>query len=238
MIVLGIDTSDYTNNVGVIRDGEVLANFNFEARNDSLEKIVANIDYALQSARLYLEDIDGIGVGLGPGSWTGIRVGVTVGKMLAYSAGKAVCGISSLDAIAYQARQETSTVWVIISAGVKDAVYAALYHPYKGTIIRNGEYYVGDIHSLAGTLTGPLTVAGPDAARYCELIKQANPQQNKDIKELRALPHGSAVALLASGKLEKGEKDDVLSLTPLYLKESTARAYMKTYSGTEKAGKI
>ncbi|OGO06639.1 MAG: tRNA (adenosine(37)-N6)-threonylcarbamoyltransferase complex dimerization subunit type 1 TsaB, partial [Chloroflexi bacterium RBG_13_57_8] len=70
----------------------------FPARTDSLEQIVANIDETLKGAGLALKEVDGIGVGLGPGSWTGIRVGVTVGKMLAFSAGRPVAGVPTLAA--------------------------------------------------------------------------------------------------------------------------------------------
>ena len=108
MKVLGIDTSGYTNAIGLADGEEVLADRSFSARTDSLEQIVAYIDSTLNNAGLALENIGGIGVGLGPGSWTGIRVGVTVGKMLAFSAGKPVSGISTLEALAYQARNDRS----------------------------------------------------------------------------------------------------------------------------------
>ena len=76
----------------------------FPARTDSLEQIVDNIDATFKSAGLTLKDVEGIGVGLGPGSWTGIKVGVTVGKMLAFSTGKPVAGMPTLEALAYAAR--------------------------------------------------------------------------------------------------------------------------------------
>ncbi len=60
-----------------------------------------NIDSVLNSVGLTLAGVGGIGVGLGPGSWTGIRVGVTVGKMLAFAAGKPVAGVPTLEALAY-----------------------------------------------------------------------------------------------------------------------------------------
>ena len=91
MIVLGIDTSGYANAVGVADGERILADSIFPARTDSLEKIISNIDSVLKEANLCLEDVQGFGVGLGPGSWTGIKVGVTVAKILAYSAGKLVC---------------------------------------------------------------------------------------------------------------------------------------------------
>ncbi len=105
MIVLGIDTSGYANAIGIARDGRVMADFIFEARADSLQKIVSNIDFALKSAGLTLTDVQGFGVGLGPGSWTGIRVGVTVGKILAFSTNKPVSGVPTLEALAYSARK-------------------------------------------------------------------------------------------------------------------------------------
>ena len=89
-------------------DGDrVLADVTFPARTDSLEQIVDNIDSTLKRAGLTLKDVEGIGVGLGPGSWTGIKVGVTVGKMLAFSTGKPVAGIPTLEALAYGARKES-----------------------------------------------------------------------------------------------------------------------------------
>jgi len=135
MIVLGIDTSGYVNAVGVVDGDRVLADATFPARTDTLEQIVANIDATLKSAGLTLKDVGGIGVGLGPGSWTGIKVGVTVGKMLAFSTGKPVAGIPTLEALAYSTRNQPSKICAVISAGIRDTVYAACYRVNKGEII-------------------------------------------------------------------------------------------------------
>jgi tRNA threonylcarbamoyladenosine biosynthesis protein TsaB len=110
MIVLGIDTSGYVNAVGIADSDRVLADACFPAKTDSLEQIVDNIDVTLKKAGLALKDIQGIGVGLGPGSWTGIKVGVTVGKMLAFSADKPVAGVPTLEALAYAARDKSLLV--------------------------------------------------------------------------------------------------------------------------------
>ncbi len=231
MIVLGIDTSGYANAAGVIDGEKVLADFTFEARTDSLEKIVANIDFTLKSASLTLEDVQGIGVGLGPGSWTGIRVGVTVGKVLAYSMGKPVCGVPTLEALSYSVRDESSLICPIISAGTRDAVYAAFYRAKDGNVIRVGEYYVGDVSGLAGMVKKSVVLVGSGVQSYRRLIGKQIDSSKISIRAVEAVPSGSAVARLAAKRLEKGESDDVLSLTPLYLKESTARALMGRYSG-------
>ncbi len=149
MRVLGLDTSAYATTIGIVEDSRILADFTFEARTDTLEKIVTHIDIALRESELKLEDIDGFGVGLGPGSWTGTRVGVTVAKTLAFSTGKPICGISTLESIAYQVGKTDRLICPIISAGAKDTVYAGFYRRQDGALLRQGEYYVGDVSGLA-----------------------------------------------------------------------------------------
>lgn len=230
MIVLGIDTSGYANAVGVIDGEKILADFAFEARTDSLEKIVSNIDFALQSAGLALEEVSGIGVGLGPGSWTGIRVGVTVGKVLAFSTDKPVCGVPTLEALAYSARDESSLICPVISAGTRDAVYAAFYRVRDGNFVRVSEYYVGDLQGLSEMVKEPTVFVGFEAQSYRRVISQTPSLADVSIKAIEVVPNGVAIARLAAIRLEHGESDDVLSLTPLYLKESTAKAFMGRYS--------
>lgn len=174
MKILGIDTSGYVNAVGVIDGGKALADNRFPARTDTLEQIVDNIDVTLKQAALSLKDIDGIGVGLGPGSWTGIKVGVTVGKMLAFSTGKPVAGISSLDALAYGAGKSSLPVYAIIGAGVKDMVYAARYRFDKNEPVREGDFYAGDVRGLASIIRGDFILTGRNAKYYRDLIVAKN----------------------------------------------------------------
>jgi tRNA threonylcarbamoyladenosine biosynthesis protein TsaB len=232
MIVLGLDTSGYANAVGVVDDDRVLADLTFPARTDSLEQIVDNIDATLRKAGLNLEDVEGIGVGLGPGSWTGIRVGVTVGKILAFSTGKPVVGVPTLEALAYQGKNEAPLICAVISAGLSSGrtIYAAGYRTLDGNVKRISDYYVGDVKGLTVMLREPVVLVGTGAERYRQIIKEAGPSAI-NVKALEAAPGGAAVASLAARRLGRGESDDVLSLTPLYLKESTARAFVNRYSG-------
>jgi tRNA threonylcarbamoyladenosine biosynthesis protein TsaB len=229
MIILGIDTSGYANAVGLIDGARVLADFTFEARTDSLEKIVSNIDAALRGAKLTLDEVRGIGVGLGPGSWTGIRVGVTVGKILAFGTGKPVVGVPTLEALAYGARSEASLICPVISAGTRDTVYAAFYRAKDDIVAREGDYYVGGVSGLAKMITEPAVLVGLEAEIYSRLVSRASGPSKISIGAVVAVPNGAAIARLAAVRLELGENDDALSLTPLYLKESTARAFSGRY---------
>ena len=227
MRVLGIDTSGYANAIGVV-DGEcVLADFAFKTRNESLARIMLNVDSVLRENGLGLEDIDGFGVGLGPGSWTGIRIGVTVGKMLAYSTGRPIKGIATLEALAYHARHAQKLVCPIIDAGAGGAVYAAFYRFQNDELHQAGDYYVGDIPGLAGLIKEPAVLVADDAQKYHSEMLHYMPTNT--IEALQSAPSGAAVALLAAARLEDGRHDNTLALAPLYLKESTARAFVNKY---------
>jgi tRNA threonylcarbamoyladenosine biosynthesis protein TsaB len=230
MIVLGIDTSGYVNAVGIADGTRVLADVAFPARTDSLEQIVDNIDVTLKRTGLTLEEVRGIGVGLGPGSWTGIKVGVTVGKILAFSADKPVAGIPTLEALAYAARDKSPQVYAVISTGVGDTVYAARYS-FKGNVpVQEEEYFTGSVKDLAHVIKWPVLMVGSDIKHYQGMILKENPSLKNKVKSLEVRPSGAAVACLAAIRLEQGKKDEPLSLTPLYLKESTAKVFVNKYA--------
>ena len=227
MLVLGIDTSGYANAIGVADDGRVLADFVFKTRNESLAKIMLNVDSVLKEASLGLEDIDGFGVGLGPGSWTGIRIGVTVGKIFAYCTGKPVKGISTLEVLACGARDYHTLICPIVDAGARETIYAAFYRSGNNGIYQVGDYYVGDLPGLAEVIKEPVVLVAADVPKYHNVMGQL--LKSNTIEALESAPSGAAVALLAAACLQSGEHDDTLALAPMYLKESTARAFVNKY---------
>ena len=229
MKVLGIDTSGYANAVGVVDGNRTLADYNFEARTDSLEKIVANIDFVLKEVGFTLKDIEGFAVGLGAGSWTGIRVGVTVAKMLAFSTGRPLAGLSTLELLADNARDVALPICPVVYAGTGDMVYAALYRDNDGVLVREGEYYVGDIQGLLSTVRETTVLLGSGVDRYRDLIKQTLGSLSGNAEDIEDIPSGATAARLAAIRLEQGQFDDIMSLQPLYLKESTARAFVNKY---------
>lgn len=225
MRILGIDTSGRINAIGLIDGDRILADFTWEAMDNSLQKIILNIDSVLENQGFTLADVEGLAVGIGPGSWTGVRVGVTVGKVIAYAANKPVCGISSLDALAYRARDMSALLCPLIDAG-RENVYAAFHRAQGVTTVQEGKYYVGHINGLLEMVEEPTLFLGNTAHLYRRIIEEKLGFLAGFGDEPEDARRGSVIASLALLHLGKGESDDALSLSPLYLKESAAQALL------------
>jgi len=163
-------------------------------------------------------------VGIGPGSWTGAKVGVTVAKTLAYVTNKPLCGVTSFEALAYQRRNTSTQICPLVHAG-KETVYAALYRPRGKSLVRKGDFYVGDIKGLAGAVKEPTLFLGKPAHLYRQTL-------SNELGPLASFgspsdsPSGCVLAWIALPRFRKGNTDDALSLAPLYLKESLAQALL------------
>ncbi|MCX5998431.1 MAG: tRNA (adenosine(37)-N6)-threonylcarbamoyltransferase complex dimerization subunit type 1 TsaB [Chloroflexi bacterium] len=222
MRILSIDTSGRFDSVSLVDGKRVLADLASEVRDNSLRSIVVNIDRVLHEASLALQDVDGFAVGIGPGSWTGVRVGITVGKILAFATNKPVLGVSSLDALAYQSRDVSLLLCPMVDAG-RGNIYAAYYRPRMGTVVKEGEYAAGLVGGLLGAVREPVLFLGDGARLHRQAISAAmGPLASFGSSEERGI--GRAVALLALARFERGESDDALAMVPLYLKEPLIRA--------------
>lgn len=222
MRVLGFDTAAPTNTIGLIDDDRLLAEHAWEARDNSLQRIVLNIDLVLKRAGVSLADIDGLAVGIGPGSWTGGKVGVTVAKTMAYVTNKPLCGVTSFEALAYQSRGRPLQLCPLVAAG-RDTVYAAFYRPRARDLARKGDYYAGGIAGVAAAVEEPTLFLGKPAHIHRQSLAAAlgplasfgSPSDS---------PAGSTFAWIALPRLREGDADDALSLAPLYLTEYLAQA--------------
>ena len=125
MISLFIDTCDTEYIVSIIKDNETLFFFKSENSKDLSTKLLKKIDEAFHSINLSIQDVDKIFVTNGPGSFTGIRVGVTVAKTLAYSLNKDIYTISRLECMA-STKCNTDIIVPYIDAR-RDYVFAGIY---------------------------------------------------------------------------------------------------------------
>lgn len=186
-------------------DGTVLAASVFEGRRTLSRRLMGEIDGLLTRNNLTLADLSGLAVGLGPGSFTGVRVGVTTAKTLAQVTGKPLVGVGTLDAYAavWPSAGETRLVPVLPSR--KGEVYAAAYQ--NGDCVE--EPFAENVDTLAERLTGMgnAVVCGQSSL----LTQWAGPS----LMQLWTPPEG--LARLAAARLTARDTDDPLSLVPLYV---------------------
>jgi len=224
MRVLSIDTASRSNTVALAEGDRLLGVQAWEGRDRSLREVVLKVDEVLRGAGLGLAEMDGFGTGIGPGSWTGVRVGLTVAKMFAYATGRPLCGVSSLETLACVGGRGTGLLCPVVEAG-RGNVYAAFYRSGSGPVSREGDYYAGGMAGLMSLVSEPVLFLG-------EAAEDRRPEISSGLGSLAAFGRvdgkqiGSAVARIASLRLAQGESDDTLSLSPLYLGEPLARALL------------
>ncbi|MFH1621519.1 MAG: tRNA (adenosine(37)-N6)-threonylcarbamoyltransferase complex dimerization subunit type 1 TsaB [Candidatus Omnitrophota bacterium] len=146
MKLLSIDTTDNIMDVALSSKGEFIS-LSEDVRINDYEGIVLLIEKALKKSKLRLDKIDHFGVCTGPGSFTGIRIGLSVMKALAYSANKPLIGFNSLDLLARIVKDKFSGSLCVIQDAKRKNIYSAIYNKNKN-LSRISPYLLVDIDSL------------------------------------------------------------------------------------------
>jgi len=147
MKLLAIDTSTNYLNLAVTDGDRVIAKFHKKADMSHSSLLIPMIDKVLKKARLKLKDIDGFSISIGPGSFTGLRIGVTTVKGLAYAMKKPIVTVPTLDAIADNAKEFAGLVCPVLDAK-KNKVYACLYRSDGEKLKRASKYLLLGITDL------------------------------------------------------------------------------------------
>lgn len=222
MLILAIDTATEQVGVAIGRDGRVLGEVRIDGGRRHAEELTPAIDFLRSQTGIALDELACVAVGVGPGLFTGLRVGVTTARTLAQVLDVPVVGIPSPDLVAYPCRSTHRRVVALIDARRKE-VFAARYWPVPGGVQRDGEYTVEAPEAIAAELLATGTeslLVGDGALEYAELfsgidhVELAGPAA--------AAPSVGALVELAGVRFEREEfsrADDVL---PLYLRRSDA----------------
>jgi tRNA threonylcarbamoyladenosine biosynthesis protein TsaB len=173
----------------------------------------------LREASLTVGDLDGIAVGLGPGSYTGLRIGLTAAKTLAYTLGKPLAGLDSLEMIARNAPGEELFVSVIADAQRGDLYVANFARAEPGApLVRTSPTRIESQADWAAGLAVPTLVLGPGLERFTSPL----PEQARTAPVEMSWPDGGRLILLARDVWATGRRDDPLFLEPRYLRRSAA----------------
>jgi tRNA threonylcarbamoyladenosine biosynthesis protein TsaB len=233
MIILGIDTSSARGGVALLLEGKIAVEKEFEAELAHGKELVPSIKEILEKERLKVSEIDAIAVCVGPGSYTGLRIGVASAKTLAWSLGCKLVAVSSLEGIATGALPCHQRCIVPIIDAQRERFYTALFGVSRGKVIRKSPDSILSAEQVISIIaeSGQQKAEGRrQKAESTLLIGDGL----KKLKSLLTLPHvtfggeeywfvkARTVALLGKSLVRKGEFADVKRLEPVYLRLSEA----------------
>lgn len=217
MNILTVDSSGNVCAAAVLKDERILSEYyvdNLKTHSETLEPMA---DACLTAAGLSLKDIDLFACAVGPGSFTGLRIGAGMIKAFAHASGKSAIGVNTLDALAFTVSGTDETVCPVIDAR-RGEVYTAVYRGGE----RVSEYRAMPLTDLLAELKGQRVVFCGDAAiKYAADIRTA-PSGFRVAHPGIALQRAGSVGLVAYRLYQQGERGDAYSLEPFYLRETQA----------------
>lgn len=231
MKVFGIDTSTSCGAVGLIDDGEVISEYLLNIPVTHSERLLGAIEFVLREARCSIENIDGWAVALGPGSFTGLRIGVSTVKGLALATGKPVAGVSVLDVLASQIAPTPHLICPILDARKKE-VYTAFYRYEEGSSLkRQSDYQAIRPEDLVKKIKEQTIFLGDGLKTYGDFLLNSLPSLAIFPPDPLHISHGSMVAKLGFEILKKGEHLNLSTFSPLYIRPSEAEMkWQETHS--------
>lgn len=213
MLILGVDTSTKFLSLAVNKDDCLLAACRKEAHQAHSRLVVNVIDKLLKKNSLRCADIDVFCAGLGPGSFTGLRIGLSLVKALAFASGKKAAGIPSLDIIAGNVDKKVK--FSVILDARRGNLYSAFYDNRGDKLKRTSPYLLIKFSDWLSRIKEKTYVLGDGIAAYAkELAKQAD---IACLSEMFWYPDAGKLNLLACRKIKDGGAGDIAKISPLYL---------------------
>jgi tRNA threonylcarbamoyladenosine biosynthesis protein TsaB len=219
MKVVGIETSGSIGSVAVCDGNTVVGRHTFGKASNHGKEIVSSLEAIFNEVKWKPEDIDLIAVSIGPGSYTGLRIGVTCAKTLAYGLGKPVIDVPTLDVLAGNIKDDVKHICPVIDAKRK-RVYACIYDRNKGKNKRTTDFLIITPDELKDILPESTLIFGDGVAPYKEIFAQMKVTIIEDEKP--GIAEAVNVARRGLERYEQGERCEINALVPLYLRKSEA----------------
>ena len=224
MLVLAIETSTPQTSVALGTQQGVLASQLVSWGVGHSEAVVPAIHHLLDLTQVRAPQISGVAVGVGPGLFTGLRVGVATARAFAQVLRVPVVGIGSLDVLAFSVRHARSRICAV-SDGKRGEVFYAFYRPVPGGLARESEYLVGRPERLAADLeaSGEETLlVGGGALLYRRVLEDEAGTPLEFATTSMAFPSAVELLDLALPRFLREETGRAEDLTPLYVRKSDA----------------
>lgn len=219
MWILGIETSGFDGEIALLEDGIVVEerSLTHQGRRHA-QSLVKQVAEALQTRNLQPNDIDVVGVSIGPGSFTGLRVGVVFAKTWCYATGCRLVAVDTMQAVAENSPAEVKRVSVIADAQRGELFVGHYRREENGNFARIGEITIVPATTYAERCQLGDFITGPGLQRFENLFADGSRIAPPEIR----IPKAAVIADLAGRSAEAGRFADLWSLEPFYLRKSAA----------------
>lgn len=221
MIILAVDTSGLGCSVALTDNTELIADVNLRNNETHSKHLMGVIRCVLRLSGKEMDAIDLFAISHGPGSFTGLRIGLSTVKGLSIATGKPIVGVSSLDALAYGVYYSNSKLCAMIDAR-KDEVFTASYILENGTLKKTSEEKLLGHGELCIDIHEETVFFGSGAVRYRDIITDRMRQCAIFPSEAFHHVYAKNVAILGHDVFEKQKHENWSEIAPCYIRKSDA----------------
>lgn len=225
MNVLGIETATTVCAAAVVRDGRILAEASLDKKHVHAEKLMVQIDAVLRQSGFLLEHLDGIAISIGPGSFTGLRIGLSVAKGLAFASGKPLVAVPTLQALAQRVvdekiASEDEHILAVLDAR-RDEMYCQWFTSEQGSAHPLGVEQDMSVERVVDeSPMGRVFITGDGRAKLLQVIGSGHPETRwHSVSEAIAQCGAGTVGRIGELLIARGETADATTLEPKYIKE-------------------
>lgn len=227
MKILSVDTATDIASIAVLEDNKVLGEVNLNFKNSHSVILMDMIINLLNTLKLTLDDIYGFVVSKGPGSFTGLRIGISTVKGMCHGCNKPLIGVSSLDSLAMSSMNFHGVIVPMINA-LRDNVYTCLFKSSKNSFIKTTDYLLISIYELENLLKDEENIlfVGDGVNAYGDILIDLFPNSILG-NELFNYVKASNLGYIGMEHFKSNKKDDIITFSPLYIKKSYAEEMLE-----------
>lgn len=221
-VLLAIETSGMYGSIALVNEYQCLSEYTLHSRRTHSQRLLESISWMFKEAGLEWPGISGIAISLGPGSFTGLRIGLSTAKGLAMATGLPLLGVAALDGLAAQFSYAGTLICPVLDARRKE-VYAAFYRCGRlGQPQRVSDYLVLPPERLAAMISEPVILAGDGASLYEEVFRAQLQERAIIAPAAIYFPRAASVGYLAFNDWIQEKFLDPATITPIYIRASEA----------------
>lgn len=222
MLVLGIETSTPWASVTIGSEQGIIGSCLVSRGASHGSFLLPAVEFLMKETDLSYRNLSAVAVGLGPGLYTGMRVGIATAKTLAQALSVPIVGVPSLDLLAFEIRYSNKLICPVLDAKRKE-VFFAFYRAVPGGVTRVTDYVVGTPERLLAELQGSgeeFLLVGSGALLYRHLLEGRGKVEFGSIAN--AFPRATSLVELALPRLFREDFDRLFHLEPMYMRRSDA----------------